>query len=86
MLNPFRQPQLIKAEVFMSMPVKFRRKSRTAWPGSPDVRVFAAKAQRRKEIANINSNADQESLTAEGARVRVNSGYSNFIAPSRLCG
>jgi len=31
MLNPFRQPELIKAEVFMSMPAKFRKKSRSAW-------------------------------------------------------
>ena len=31
MLNPFAQPVLIKAEVFMSMPAKFRSKSRTAW-------------------------------------------------------
>lgn len=31
MLNPFRQPELIKAEVFMSMPAKFRNKRRTAW-------------------------------------------------------
>ena len=31
MLNPFQQPQLIKTEVFMSMPAKFRKKSRTAW-------------------------------------------------------
>ncbi len=31
MLNPFKQLQLIKAEVFMSMPGKFRQKSRSAW-------------------------------------------------------
>ncbi len=31
MFNPFQQPQLIKTEVFASMPSKFRRKSRTAW-------------------------------------------------------
>jgi hypothetical protein len=31
MLNPFSQPQLIKTEVFMSMPAKFRKKSRTSW-------------------------------------------------------
>ena len=31
MLNPFRQPELIKAELFMSMPAKFRNKSRSAW-------------------------------------------------------
>ena len=31
MLNPFKQPQLIKTEVFTSMPGKFRKKSRTAW-------------------------------------------------------
>jgi len=31
MLNPFSQPQLIKTEVFMSMPAKFRKKARTAW-------------------------------------------------------
>lgn len=31
MLNPFRQPELIKAETFMSMPAKFRRKRRAAW-------------------------------------------------------
>jgi gluconolactonase len=31
MLNPFRQPELIKAQTFMSMPQKFRRKTRTTW-------------------------------------------------------
>jgi len=31
MFNPFRPPELIKAEVFMSMPRKFRKKRRTAW-------------------------------------------------------
>jgi SMP-30/gluconolaconase/LRE-like protein len=30
-LNPFRQPELIKAAVFMSMPAEFRTKRRTAW-------------------------------------------------------
>ena len=31
MLNPFKQPELIKAETFMSMPGKFRAKGHTAW-------------------------------------------------------
>ncbi len=31
MLNPFKQLELIKAETFMSMPAKFRRKTRTKW-------------------------------------------------------
>lgn len=31
MFNPFKQPELIKAEVFTSMPKKFRKKGRTAW-------------------------------------------------------
>ncbi|MGH7335507.1 MAG: SMP-30/gluconolactonase/LRE family protein [Candidatus Rokuibacteriota bacterium] len=31
MLNPFKQPELIEAETFTSMPPKFRVKSRTAW-------------------------------------------------------
>jgi len=31
MLNPFKQPELIKAEVFMRMPDTFRQKQRTAW-------------------------------------------------------
>lgn len=31
MINPFKPLELIKAEVFMSMPAKFRNKSRTAW-------------------------------------------------------
>ena len=31
MLNPFKQPELIKAETFMSMPAKFRVKRRTTW-------------------------------------------------------
>ena len=31
MLNPFQQLELIKAETFMSMPEKFRRKARTQW-------------------------------------------------------
>jgi gluconolactonase len=31
MLNPFKQPELIKAERFMSMPKKFRDRRRTAW-------------------------------------------------------
>ena len=31
MFNPFQPLQLIKTEVFMSMPAKFRKKSRTAW-------------------------------------------------------
>jgi len=31
MLNPFKQLELIKAQTFMSMPHKFRRKTRTAW-------------------------------------------------------
>ena len=31
MLNPFRQPELIKAEVLMSMPAKFRGRRRTEW-------------------------------------------------------
>ena len=31
MFNPFRQLELIKAEVFTSMPGKFRKKGRTGW-------------------------------------------------------
>src|SRR2546427_5209680 len=31
MLNPFKQPELIKAQSFMSMPQKFRTKGRTTW-------------------------------------------------------
>lgn len=31
MFNPYQQIELIKAEVFTSMPVKFRNKSRTKW-------------------------------------------------------
>ncbi len=31
MLNPFRPPELIKAETFMSLPGKFRNKGRTKW-------------------------------------------------------
>jgi gluconolactonase len=31
MLNPFKQPELIKAETLMSMPKQFRVKRRTAW-------------------------------------------------------
>ena len=31
MLNPFKPLELIKAEVFTSMPKKFRNRSRTAW-------------------------------------------------------
>ena len=31
MLNPFKQPELIKAHTFMSMPAKFRKKGRTTW-------------------------------------------------------
>jgi gluconolactonase len=31
MLNPFRPPELIKAETFLSLPAKFRRKRRSAW-------------------------------------------------------
>ena len=31
MYNPFKPLELIKAEVFMSMPAKFRKKSRTDW-------------------------------------------------------
>jgi len=31
MLSPFKQLQLIKAEVFMSMPGRFRQKTRSAW-------------------------------------------------------
>jgi gluconolactonase len=31
MLNPFKSPELIKASTFMSMPQKFRRRSRTTW-------------------------------------------------------
>jgi len=31
MLNPFKPLQLVKAEVFSSMPGKFRRKGRTGW-------------------------------------------------------
>jgi gluconolactonase len=31
MYNPFKPLELIKAEVFMSMPAKFRKKSRTEW-------------------------------------------------------
>jgi gluconolactonase len=31
MLNPFKPPELIKAETFMSMPVQFRTRKRTAW-------------------------------------------------------
>lgn len=32
MFNPFKQPQLIEAEAFMSMPGKIRQKARSAWP------------------------------------------------------
>lgn len=31
MFNPFKQLELIKAEVFTSLPARFRKKSRTAW-------------------------------------------------------
>ena len=31
MLNPFKPLEIIKAEVFASMPAKFRKKGRTAW-------------------------------------------------------
>ena len=31
MFNPFKQPEIIKAEVFASMPKKFRKKGRTPW-------------------------------------------------------
>ena len=31
MLNPFQQPELIKAETFMRLPDKFRRKQHTPW-------------------------------------------------------
>lgn len=31
MLNPFKQPELIKADVFMHMPDTFRKKQHTAW-------------------------------------------------------
>jgi gluconolactonase len=31
MLNPFKQIELIKAEVFTSMPTRFRRRGRTKW-------------------------------------------------------
>src|SRR5688500_8834752 len=31
MLNPFKPLELVKAEVFSSMPGKFRKKSRTGW-------------------------------------------------------
>lgn len=31
MLNPFKQPELIKADTLTSMPTKFRKKTRTAW-------------------------------------------------------
>ncbi len=29
--NPFQQPELIKAEVFASLPSRFRKKARNAW-------------------------------------------------------
>jgi len=31
MLNPFKPLELIKAEVFTSLPTQFRNRSRTAW-------------------------------------------------------
>ncbi len=31
MFNPFQKLELIKAEVFMSMPAKFRKKARSGW-------------------------------------------------------
>jgi gluconolactonase len=31
MLNPYKQLELIKAEIFTSMPAKFRSKRRTKW-------------------------------------------------------
>ena len=31
MFNPFKPLELIKAEVFTSLPTQFRKKSRTAW-------------------------------------------------------
>jgi gluconolactonase len=31
MLNPFKQPELIKAETFTSLPAKFRNRTRTTW-------------------------------------------------------
>src|SRR5512134_4043582 len=31
MINPFKQLEIIKTEVFTSLPQKFRKKSRTAW-------------------------------------------------------
>ena len=41
MLNPFKPLELVKAEVFSSMPGKFRKKSRTAWsdPNRQNVEV-----------------------------------------------
>ena len=42
MLNPFKPPELIKAETFVSMPQKFRHRGRTNRPdagrGHDDVR------------------------------------------------
>jgi len=42
MLNPFKPPELIKAETFMSMPQKFHHRGRTNRPdagrGQDDVR------------------------------------------------
>lgn len=54
MYNPFKPLEMIKAEVFMSMPAKFRKKSRTAWsdPNRQGAEVDS-EDPRHRHLANI---------------------------------
>ena len=50
MLNPFKPLEMIKAEVFTSMPTQFRKKSRTAWQHMRLLRgLIRAHASERKD-------------------------------------
>jgi len=56
MFNPFQQPKLIKTELFMSMPKKFRKKRRSAWSDpnrqGAEVECFL-KARRSDRAGNL---------------------------------
>ena len=78
MFNPFQPLQMIKTEVFMSMPAKFRKKSRTAWSDpiarAPKSNVFS---RVRRSIAKATCGSSTFRSAAFSASRRKKTGNSS---------